>query len=983
MVRTSLWYLKTMSQAADNSYIDKKEIDPRATPLWRTLRGRTLVVCVALVVLLGVSISLAVNRFATEALERQLALNLSTVAASVRSRVDLTHSNLFQQIATAARRDTLIGTQNRGPRLDLLRAAQPAFEWIGFVDLNGRVTDSAERVLQGENVLKLAWFRAAVGSAHLQRLYPGLEPSVPEAPFAVAAEAKDARGVATGVLVARLSPDTLRGLIRAERQTHFLARGLEIAVFTVEGKLLAGTGDQFAVAAGQPGFREALAGKEAIGWESWQMQGGVAQRFLTAYSALRGEGDYGGPGWIVMVRRDEESALAPVRNLNGLVIGISALFTALSVFAALLLGAWLTRPIRAITDSAERIKRGEQDVEFPSGDSPIEVHTLSSALRDMVRALADKERVLQAGNVILEQRVNERTAALLDATTELDNERERLAYALEGSMLSTWDCDVATGVVRLSHGWSRMLGGPAQETTTTIDELLTLVPRAERKAIVSAVIRVMKGEGYRYIVEHRVRCADGGTIWVASRGKVTERDALGRATRLTGTCSDVSIAKRAEQALKDSEAKLKLVTDNIPFMINYLDLHCRMYFANRPYLDFLGLDGEDVAGKSLSEVAGVEAQRLAESMLPRLEAGEFVRYGRVRADRHGRMRHLDILQIPHFDHAGQLIGFISMIEDATERGEAERALAASEAQLRLVSDNIPTMLCEVDLDGRLLFVNRRYNEFYGLSEGEALGRRIIDIAGEGGQRAFEAHLTELKAGHSIVYSRPTQVAERNVYLEVHLVPRVDEGGVTRTIYAMINDVTARKQLEDLLKQQALSDALTGLPNRRLLRDRCEHAIAVARRQDRGVALLYMDLDEFKPVNDTLGHEAGDRLLQQVAERLAACVRESDTVARVGGDEFVVLLVDCELLTDAGKVAGAILDSLALPFILGDGTANVSCSIGIAIFPADGASAEDLINAADAAMYQAKRSGKSRFAAGTRPGGTGDEPRLKDTGTWGS
>ena len=182
------------------------------------------------------------------------------------------------------------------------------------------------------------------------------------------------------------------------------------------------------------------------------------------------------------------------------------------------------------------------------------------------------------------------------------------------------------------------------------------------------------------------------------------------------------------------------------------------------------------------------------------------------------------------------------------------------------------------------------------------------------------------------------------------------------------DVTARKtaeialqESEAKLQQMALTDSLTELPNKRLLIDRLDRALVQSGRRDGDVAILFMDLDGFKAVNDAMGHAAGDLVLKTVAERLRGCVRSADTLARIGGDEFVVLLEGCRSRADAEIVAGKIATAVSAPFALADGDAEISCSIGIAFHPSDGETAEALLRNADKAMYRAKEEGKNRFA----------------------
>lgn len=178
--------------------------------------------------------------------------------------------------------------------------------------------------------------------------------------------------------------------------------------------------------------------------------------------------------------------------------------------------------------------------------------------------------------------------------------------------------------------------------------------------------------------------------------------------------------------------------------------------------------------------------------------------------------------------------------------------------------------------------------------------------------------------------------------------------------AIFSDITALKHTESRFQQLAYHDALTGLANRLLFQDRLRQTLAQAERNTRQIAVLFIDLDDFKNVNDTLGHGAGDTLIQLVAERLARCVRKADTIARLGGDEFVALLASVTQRRDAINVAQKILHTLSKPFNLQGRAVHISASIGISVYPHDGADAETLMTNADAAMYKAKQQGKNKY-----------------------
>lgn len=301
-------------------------------------------------------------------------------------------------------------------------------------------------------------------------------------------------------------------------------------------------------------------------------------------------------------------------------------------------------------------------------------------------------------------------------------------------------------------------------------------------------------------------------------------------------------------------------------------------------------------------------------------------------------------------------GFVSIYTDITERKRTEQALRDSEAELRLLTDNVPAMILYVDRTMHCVFANKRYADFFGLAVADIVGKRLLDIVGDAAYMQLEGHFGKALEGHPVAYQRNVQLnSGEQRCIEVKLVPRAAEQGQIPGFYSMATDITEQKQVEERIQHVAHHDNLTGLPNRLLFNDRLGQAISLAKRDTRQFALLYLDLDNFKPVNDTFGHDAGDQLLNSVAERIREQVRDSDTVARVGGDEFTVILRDINSRENVVAVAEKIIAALARPFHLErqKQSVDIGTSIGIAIYPDDAQDHETLIKLADAAMYNAK------------------------------
>jgi diguanylate cyclase (GGDEF)-like protein/PAS domain S-box-containing protein len=308
------------------------------------------------------------------------------------------------------------------------------------------------------------------------------------------------------------------------------------------------------------------------------------------------------------------------------------------------------------------------------------------------------------------------------------------------------------------------------------------------------------------------------------------------------------------------------------------------------------------------------------------------------------------------------------LQEATSQRleQANAGLQVSEEKLRLFADNVPVMTASFDANLYCSFANRHYAEYFGFSASDIIGRHLSSVIGKAACTETEGHFAKVLKGHPVTYQRKLTLQNGQLcYLEVRLVPRLAADFQASGCFVVTTDITEHKLVAQRIQSVAHHDGLTGLPNRLLFNDRLAQAISVAKRDSSRFALLFLDLDKFKPVNDCFGHAVGDQLLQHVAGRIRSQVRESDTVARVGGDEFLVILPDIARREEAETVARKIVAAISMPYQL-DGQerpVDVGASIGIAIFPADASDADALIKAADSAMYGAKQLGGSYRSCG--------------------
>ena len=314
--------------------------------------------------------------------------------------------------------------------------------------------------------------------------------------------------------------------------------------------------------------------------------------------------------------------------------------------------------------------------------------------------------------------------------------------------------------------------------------------------------------------------------------------------------------------------------------------------------------------------------------------------------------------------------FLSATVDS--RRYAMQQLSASEARLRSLYTQTPAMLHSLDSHGRIINVSRQWLETMGFAEHEVLGRPATDFltpeSGRYASRLIDPELSE--AGRVDVTELQMVNASGDVLdVVVSAIWESDDRGKPVRRLAVVQDVTEKKKLA-ARSHFAEHDVLTGLPNRVLLNDRLERSCALQGRQGGLFALVFLDLDHFKPINDTYGHDAGDLLLQTVAHRLKAALRTSDTVCRLGGDEFVLLLQDLDGVQHAHQLAQKVLAQVAQPCKLGEAAdapvVNVGCSMGVAIFPDHGKDPPTLLLHADQAMYAAKRSGRNNVVVYQAP-----------------
>jgi diguanylate cyclase (GGDEF)-like protein/PAS domain S-box-containing protein len=343
----------------------------------------------------------------------------------------------------------------------------------------------------------------------------------------------------------------------------------------------------------------------------------------------------------------------------------------------------------------------------------------------------------------------------------------------------------------------------------------------------------------------------------------------------------------------------------------------------------------------------------------RLVAGQLEPWEFRILDKDGRIIFVRTSSRPIYE-GGQVVGITALMTDITERKRAEQALRQSEEKYRALVENINDVFYTLDNQGNITYVSPVIERFSKYKVSDLIGKHFSELIYPDDLPALLDRFTRLLSGQLEPWEfRILDKDGRIIFVRTSSRPAYENGEVVG-ITTLLTDITERKQMEQKLRELATHDFLTGLPNRVLLTDRFIIAVALARRNKARLAVMSLDLDKFKTINDTLGHAAGDQVLKIVTTRLTGLIRASDTIARIGGDEFILMMLETKRMEDATTIAQKILDSFAEPLSIDGHQLVLSTCIGIAFYSEDAEDLETLIKKSDAAMYYAKGHGRNQF-----------------------
>lgn len=474
--------------------------------------------------------------------------------------------------------------------------------------------------------------------------------------------------------------------------------------------------------------------------------------------------------------------------------------------------------------------------------------------------------------------------------------------------------------------------------------------------------------GPPFELEYRLLHRDGSTVWVREK-TVTISDESGAPRYSQGIFVDITQQKLNEARLRDAEMRYRSLVEQTPAITfrSAPESVDAITYVSPQIRDILGFEPEEwLADPQLlaRHVHPDDAERVDAIIAEALRTGEPFSFEFRQGTRDGSYVWLGANTVLVRDADGRPLFWQGVLTDVTARREVEDAYEALRARYRHFAEHATDAIIAITLDGSFLFTNRAFRDLTGYDEAALTTMSLADMIDPAHVERAREMTQHLLAGEQTVFDRERlqlRVAGgRTVIVEISA-SLIRSNQDVIGFQSILRDVTERARLEAELARQAYHDSLTGLPNRSRLFDYLQEALQACRQPGCAGALIFLDLDNFKVINDSLGHDIGDQALVEVGKRIRNCLQRDDFVARFGGDEFVLILRDTADDDAAAEVAQRIMDRLAQPFSLAGRSVNITASLGIATFASDIERPEELLRRADLAMYRSKERGRNRYA----------------------
>ncbi|WP_169739323.1 sensor domain-containing protein [Rheinheimera texasensis] len=540
-----------------------------------------------------------------------------------------------------------------------------------------------------------------------------------------------------------------------------------------------------------------------------------------------------------------------------------------------------------------------------------------------------------------------------------------LEMAIQDNDIGTWELDLASGELQWNDVMFELFGGTRGTFGGLEEDWLKFVHPEDVSRVKQELLCALENSA-TFSSEYRIRNIEGVVKYINAHGTVI-RNSIGQPTRLVGSNRDVSDRVLAQVQLQKSERRLRMITDKLPVLIASVDKEYRYTFANNNFDIWYALGGLNIPGHQVPGVIGKTVGEVFETasfnaIKPYIDQAMNGNEVSVELDMppSNAPPHIFLYCAPELDDRGQIIGVLGLVIDRTAEVQARKKIAESENQLRAITDNLPALIAYVDAEERVRFINRTYCERLKITKEYAIGKTMLEVEGPELHAKRRDFFLRALLGEHVEFEAQYGESSAPVYMQTKLVSDVDPDGQVKGVFKLCTDVSDLKRVEAELRKSARIDSLTGLPNRVQFNESLKLAHDRNIRSGAITALLYLDIDYFKQINDSLGHGAGDSVLSEFANRIKSVIRSTDTAARLAGDEFVVILEDLTCAQQAKTIASKINKIMRAPIWINHDEINITTSIGIAFHRGPATDLNDWISRADRALYRAKAVGRDTF-----------------------
>lgn len=962
----------------------------------------------SITILLSAILGRISGNLAEEQIKQDIGQDLTQIAQQMAGSLDQNLFERYREIQIIAGLEPFRNPQTSNSEiqavLNILQDTYSNYAWIGFADQQGIVQASTQGILEGVSVAQRDWFvqaqeRPFVGDVHEAVLLAELLPNPTDTPLRfvdVASPVRDAQGNFQGVLGAHLSWAWVEDVKTTLLNTP-AASGKNILVVDQFGTVLLGPDRWQGQTLELESLRLADVADSGYTVERWP----DGNTYLVGFVESQGYLTYSGLGWTILVYEPVATAFSPARTLywqiliGGVVLGSG--FAVIGWLAASL----ITKPLLKIAIAADQIRAGNRRAKLPKTSGRSEITRLSRALNQLLTNLFNKEQELQIANANLEFQLE----TLRQTEQSLQRDRKQLQQIVDGIEDPLLLREIGTGkMIFCNAGYKRLYSHPDRDETTPEIWLQYVYP--DDRDWVAQKIN-LEVQGISFInEEYRTVDADGNVRWIWDRS-FPIRDETGTVYRYVVIKRDITELRQSHKMLQSLMEGTAAVTGRAFFekLVQYLAAALdadHVFVAQRSGSERFGSkqSGSEQSEERLQTIAFWSQGRLRPNITYRPDktpCAIVLREGRYCCNQQLSQVFADNLYLPQLaaesyagvaltNAAGAVLGTLSAISktplcDRTdymtilqifanrataelERRYSQMALQESETRFRLLAENVKDLVCLHDVSGRFLYLSPSCQSLLGFEPGELIHSHPYRYC-----HPHDRPLVRLQLKHAVNGDSSDPLVYRcrrkdGGYIWLETLVKVIPASINAPAYLQTSsrNITDKILAQQQLEHGATHDSLTGLPNRALLLERLDLAIERAKHHvNFQFAVLFVDLDRFKIINDSLGHSTGDQLLQIVAQKLEQMTRDIDLPARIGSDEFVLLLEDIEGLKTAVQIAEQIVAELRRAIPLAQQIVVIGASVGIVLGTAEHTDGLDLLRNADIAMHSAKHDGGSRYA----------------------